>query len=60
MINYTFTLSNFEYFLLILVRIASFVFAAPIFGERGVPNQLKIGLSFFISIFMYGMIEHPT
>ena len=60
MINFTFSLSNFEYFLLILVRIASFVVAAPIFGERGVPNQIKIGLSFFVSIFMYGMIERPT
>ena len=60
MINFTFLLSNFEYFLLILVRIASFVFAAPIFGERGVPNQIKIGLSFFVSIFMYNMIERPA
>ena len=59
MINFTFSISNFEYFLLILVRIASFVAAAPIFGERGIPNQLKIGFSFFVSIFMYGMVEQP-
>lgn len=29
MINYSFSIANFEYFLLILVRIASFVYIAP-------------------------------
>ena len=48
--NIVFSLNNFEYFLLILVRIASFIFIAPIFGQNGIPRQIKIGLSFFISI----------
>lgn len=33
MINYSFSIANFEYFLLILVRIASFVYIAPFFGQ---------------------------
>lgn len=59
MINVTFDLRNFEYFLLILVRIASFVFVAPMFGQKGVPNQVKIGLSFFVTVLLYNFIERP-
>ena len=36
MINYSFSIANFEYFLLILVRIASFVYIAPFFGDNAV------------------------
>lgn len=53
MINYSFSLTEIEYFLLILVRISSFVFLAPFYGMKGVPNQVKIGLSFFVSILLF-------
>ena len=42
MVNFTFTLDNFEYFLLILVRITCFVYVAPLLGQTGIPNQVKI------------------
>ena len=42
-----------EYFLLVWMRIASFVFVAPFFSTRGVPNQVKIALSIFIAYVMY-------
>ncbi|MCR5544976.1 MAG: flagellar biosynthetic protein FliR [Lachnospiraceae bacterium] len=48
--SFTFSLVNFEYFLLILVRLASFFFVAPLFSDRGMPNQSKIGLSCLIAI----------
>lgn len=60
MIELEFSLIDFEYMLLILVRIASFMFVAPFFGEKGVPGQLKIGLSFFLTIILYGVVPHPT
>lgn len=60
MINYTFSLVDFEYFLLILVRIASFVFVAPFFGQTGVPNKTKIGLSFFVSVILLNVVSHPV
>jgi flagellar biosynthetic protein FliR len=47
MVEFTFSLQDFEYLILILVRIASFVFVAPFFGQKGVPSQAKIGISFF-------------
>ena len=54
MVNYTFDLYNIEYFLLILVRISCFVFTAPFFSMRGVPNITKIGLSAILSMLMMG------
>lgn len=59
MVDVSFSLVGFEYFLLILVRIASFVFAAPILGQRGIPRQIKIGLSVFVSILLYNVVSHP-
>lgn len=60
MVELDFSLVDFEYLLLILVRIASFVFVAPFFGQSGVPNQAKIGLSFFLSIVLYNVVPHPV
>lgn len=59
MVNFTFTLENFEYFLLILVRISCFVYIAPLFGQTGIPNQVKIGLAFFTSILLYSVVARP-
>ncbi len=57
MVNVTFSLYDFEKFLLIVVRIASFLFIAPPFNQRGVPSRMKIGLSVFVSILVGGMID---
>ncbi len=59
MVNYSFSLVDFEYFLLILVRISAFVFVAPLYGQRGVPNQTKIGLSVIVAILLNGVVAHP-
>lgn len=59
MVNFTFSLHNFEYFLLILVRIASFVFVAPFFRDSAVPSRVKIGLSVFVALFMYNIVNKP-
>jgi flagellar biosynthetic protein FliR len=53
MVDLSFSLSELEYFLLVFVRIASFVYAAPFFSTKGVPNNVKIGLSVFVSYLMY-------
>lgn len=59
MIELDFSLIDFEYLLLILVRIASFVFVAPFIGQKGVPAQLKIGFSFFMAVILFGIIPRP-
>ena len=50
MVNYGFSLYTFEYFLMILVRVASFVSVAPFFGMNTVPNRVKVGLSVFLAL----------
>jgi len=59
MVDISFNLNNFEYFILILVRISAFVVVAPFFGQRGIPNQIKIGLAAIVSILMYNILDRP-
>ena len=41
----------------ILMRMASFVFAAPFFNTANTPKRLRVGLAFFLSIIVYTL--HP-
>ena len=60
MVNYSFTLANFEIFLLILVRIASCVFGASFFGDANVPRKGKIGLSFCVAVCVFSLVAHTS
>ena len=60
MVDITFNLKNFEFFLLILVRIASFVVSAPFFGMSGIPNRIKIMVAAVVTVMMYYVVEFPT
>lgn len=53
MIDYSFSIYDLEYFLLILTRISCFVFIAPFFSMHNTPRTLRIGLSFFTSLLLY-------
>lgn len=53
MIQYSFSVYDLEYFLLILVRVSSFVFVAPFFSMKNTPANVRIGLSFFTSLLLY-------
>ena len=53
MVNLSFSMSELEYFLFVLMRIASFIYVAPFFSTKGVPNNVKIALSVFVSYIMY-------
>lgn len=58
MLNYSFSYQDFEIFLLILMRVASFVFIAPFFSMSNTPRHIRVGLSIFITIILYGIIPH--
>lgn len=60
MIDYTFRYGDLEIFLLILVRITSFIFVCPFFGGRQTPNQVKIGFSIMLSILIYGAVPYEA
>ena len=57
MINYTFSLVDFEILILILVRISCFVYVAPFFGTNNVPSRVKIGLSLLVSILIFSSVD---
>ncbi|MBR1391968.1 MAG: flagellar biosynthetic protein FliR [Lachnospiraceae bacterium] len=60
MIDYSFSLITFEYFLLVMVRITSFVYTAPFFSLPNTPGRVKIGFSVMVSILVFGLIPEPS
>ena len=56
MIDYTFSYNDLEYFLLIFVRMSTFVVTAPFFSMTNVPRRVKAGIAFFISVVVYTAI----
>ncbi|NLL76191.1 MAG: flagellar biosynthetic protein FliR [Clostridiales bacterium] len=53
MINYVFTYASLEYFLLIFTRVTCFVFIAPFFSMNNTPRQVRVVLSFFVSLLVF-------
>lgn len=58
MIDISFTYEDLEYFLLILVRISCFVYAAPFFSMSNVPQRVKVGFSVILSYLLYNALDH--
>ncbi len=56
MIDYTFSYGDLEIFLLIVVRIMSFIFVCPFFGGMQTPNIVKVGYGLLLSILIYGAV----
>ena len=56
MIDYSFSYGDLEIFLLVVVRVTSFIFVCPFFGGRQSPNLLKIGFGLLLSILIYGAV----
>lgn len=57
MIDLSFSLTELEYFLLIVVRVTCFVFVAPFFGMANTPNRVKIAMGVLISVLVYNTLE---
>ena len=53
MINYSFSIYDLEYFLLILTRVSCFIFVAPFFSLQNTPRNVRVALSFFSSLLLY-------
>ena len=53
MINYSFSIYDLEYFLLILARVSCFVFICPFFSMQNTPRRVRTALSIFISMLLY-------
>ncbi len=57
MIDITFTYADLEYYLLILVRITSFVYVAPFFSMGNVPRRVKVCFSIFFAYLIYSVVD---
>ncbi len=53
MIEYSFSIQELEIFLLIIVRMTCFIYAAPFYGMNNTPGQFKIALGVFVSYLIY-------
>ncbi|MDF2944495.1 MAG: putative rane protein [Herbinix sp.] len=56
----TFTIENFEFYLLILVRITGFIYTAPFFSLKNVPTRIKVGLSIFMAAILFYTVPYNT
>ena len=56
MINHTFSYGDLEVYILIVVRIMSFIFVCPFFGGRQTPGMVKIGYGLLLSVLLYGAV----
>ncbi len=56
----TFSIVNFEFLLLIIVRITGFIFTAPFFSLKNVPFRVKTGFSIFLSLILFYSVPYST
>jgi flagellar biosynthetic protein FliR len=56
----TFTIENFELYLLILVRITGFIYTAPFFSLKNVPFRVKTGLAIFLAGILFYTVPYTT
>lgn len=55
MISYDVALAQFEIFILILMRMASFIYVAPFFNTANTPRRTKVAIAFFLTVLVYSM-----
>ena len=53
MVNFSFSIYDLEYFLLIFTRVSCFVFVAPFFSMKNTPATVRVGNSFFTAMLLY-------
>lgn len=53
MIDFSFSIYDLEYYLLILTRVSCFVFIAPFFSMTNTPARIRVGLSVFTAWLLY-------
>lgn len=58
MLDYSFTYQELELFIVVLMRVASFIFVAPFFSMTNTPSRVRVALSLFITIIIFHVIPH--
>lgn len=58
MLSTSFSIYHLEFYLLIFARIAGVISVAPIYGTKGVPRKVRIGLGLCIAIIVASVTEY--
>ena len=58
MIDYSFSASDLEYFLLVFIRVVSFMHLSPFYGDSSVPSRFKVALSLALSYIVFLLTPH--
>lgn len=58
MINYSFSMNELEYFMLIFCRVSCLIYVVPFFSMNNTPRRVRIGLSFLVSFLLYYSIAN--
>lgn len=60
MLDYSFTYNEFEIFLLVLMRVATFLFVAPFFTMTNTPRHVRVLIAFFVTVLLFGVVPHDS
>lgn len=60
MLDISFSYADLQAYLLIVVRLTTFIYISPFFGTNNVPHIVKIGLGLILSYVLYGVIDRPV
>jgi flagellar biosynthetic protein FliR len=58
MLSTSFSIYHLEYYLLIFVRIAGVISIAPIYGTKGVPRRVRVGLALCVALLVASVTEY--
>ena len=58
MTSNTFTVENFEFYLLVLARISAFIFTAPVFSQKNIPRKVKALFSVVLSYVVFTALQY--
>ena len=58
MINYSFSMNELEYFMLIFCRVSCLIYVVPFFSMNNTPRRVRVILSFVVTILLYYAIPN--
>jgi len=60
MINYSFSMDELEYFMLIFCRVSCLIYAVPFFSMNNTPRRFRVGLAFVVTLLLYYVLPQKT
>ena len=55
----SFSVTQFQYFILVLFRVAGMIMVAPFFGSLSIPKKIKVALALVIAVAVFPAVAKP-